>query len=229
MKHKRTKKKNDFGSFIDFIDRSDIPYFIRDNESRFLYINKSGLFFLNIPSNFKIEGKLDKDLPVDWAEFSEEFQRQDRMTENLRKSSSIISTQLYNFKKEIEPFFCPKSPFYLGNECIGTLGSASKLKFISVPTFIDKRKPFVLSIYPPNNLFTKRELDIIFWLQQRLTSKEIARRLNISHRTVNNKVQIIYEKANVHSFIQFIEFCKCSGFDCYIPPAFINKGVQFIT
>ena len=57
MKHKRTKKKNDFGSFIDFIDRSDIPYFIRDNESKFLYINKSGLFFLNIPSNFKIEGK----------------------------------------------------------------------------------------------------------------------------------------------------------------------------
>lgn len=229
MKHKRNKKKSEFGSFIDFIDKSDMPYFIRDSNSRFLYVNKPGLFFLNIPKNFKIEGKLDKDLPVDWAEFSEEFQKQDRITEKIGKSSSIISTQLYNFKKEIEPFFCPKSPFYLGNKCIGTLGSATKLKFISVPGFIDKRKPFVLSTHPPNNLFTKRELDIIFWLQQRLTSKEIGKRLNLSYRTVNNKIQIIYEKVNVHSFIQFIEFCKYSGFDCYIPPAFIHKGIQFIT
>lgn len=222
------KNQMNFGSLIDFIDKSNIPYFIRDNESKFLYANKAGLCFLNIPPEVNIEGKFDVDLPVDWVKFTGEFQQQDRITEDSGRATSVISTQLYNFKKQIEPYLCPKSPLYSGNDCIGTVGWANRLKFISMPNFVDTKKPFVLSPEPPNNLFSQRELDIIFFIQQRLSSKEIARRLKLSPKTVENKLQFIYQKVDVHSTIQFIEYCKQTGFDKYIPLRLMRKGVQLI-
>ncbi|HGJ5856007.1 helix-turn-helix transcriptional regulator, partial [Arsenophonus nasoniae] len=51
----------------------------------------------------------------------------------------------------------------------------------------------------------------------RLSSKEIARRLNIGTRTTNNHLNIIYEKAGVHSACQLRAFCKSKGFERYIP------------
>jgi len=48
---------------------------------------------------------------------------------------------------------------------------------------------------PPNDLFSKRELEVIFWVQQRLTSKEIAIRLDISRQTVEGHLKSIYRKA----------------------------------
>jgi DNA-binding CsgD family transcriptional regulator len=224
----RRLQESNFGSLADFMDRSDVPCFVRDNDSKFLYINPPGLFFLNLPSNFKIHGKGDEDIPAGWASFTEQFKKQDRIAECSGKSSSIISIQLYNFKKEPEPFFCPKTPLYSGNECVGTVGYANKLMFISTPDFIDKKKPFVLSSQPPNDLFTKKELNVIFWMLQRLSSKEVAKRLNLSHRTVENTLQTIYQKANVHSFIKFIEYCKYSGFESYVPPEFIREEVNFV-
>lgn len=81
---------------------------------------------------------------------------------------------------------------------------------------------------PPNDLFSKRELEVIFWVQQRLTSKEIAIRLDISRQTVEGHLKSIYRKADIHSIFQLIEYCKHTGLDSYIPADFIRKGVQII-
>ncbi|MDR5617876.1 helix-turn-helix transcriptional regulator [Arsenophonus sp.] len=77
-------------------------------------------------------------------------------------------------------------------------------------------------------MFTKRELEVIFWAQQRFTAKEIAKRLDISHQTVEGHLKLIYKKADVHSIFQLIEYCKHTGLDSYIPVDFIRKGVQLI-
>lgn len=161
-----TGDKKEFGLLIDFMNQSDIPFFIRDIESRFMYANKSCLYLLNITSNINVEGKLDEDLPVDWAEFSNDFKKQDRLTEYNGKSTSIITTQRYNFKADLQSYFSPKTPLYSKGECIGTVGFANKLKFISIPDFIEGKNPFVLSSSPPNKIFTDRELDIIFFSMQ---------------------------------------------------------------
>nr|CBA72761.1 LuxR family transcriptional regulatory protein [Arsenophonus nasoniae] len=79
-----------------------------------------------------------------------------------------------------------------------------------------------------NDIFSKRELEVIFWAQQRLTAKEIAKRLGISHQTVEGHLKLIYKKADVHSILQLIEYCKHVGLDRYIPMDFIRKGVQII-
>ncbi|MBT9432672.1 helix-turn-helix transcriptional regulator [Candidatus Sodalis endolongispinus] len=85
-----------------------------------------------------------------------------------------------------------------------------------------------IQIDADNDLFTKRELEVIFWVQQRLSAKEIAKRLNISYKTVEIHLMNIYNKDGVHSLIQLIEYCKHTGLDKYIPLDFIRKGVQLI-
>lgn len=204
------------------MNQSDIPFFIRDIESRFMYANKSCLYLLNITSNINVEGKLDEDLPVDWAEFSNDFKKQDRLTEYNGKSTSIITTQRYNFKADLQSYFSPKTPLYSKGECIGTVGFANKLKFISIPDFIDGKNPFVLSSSSPNKIFTDRELDIIFFSMQRLTAKEISRKLDVSHRTIENKLQTIYNKIGINSVGQLIEYCKVNGFDNFIPSKYLD-------
>ncbi|MFS1539754.1 MAG: hypothetical protein ACL7BU_14915 [Candidatus Phlomobacter fragariae] len=58
---------------------------------------------------------------------------------------------------------------------------------------------------------------IIVFKMHCLSSKEIARRLNLSRLTVDNKLQIIYQKAEMHSAFQLRAFGKYQGFDRYIP------------
>lgn len=219
--------KTELGSLFDFIRLSSTPYYIRDNNSNFLYANKAGLYFLNIPESVNIEGKADHELPVDWAEFTEAFQKQDRMTEHSGQELNILSTQFYNFKNELEPYFCPKTPLFVSGNCIGTLGSASKVTFFSIPDFINKKKPFVLSSLPPCHHFTKRELQIIFFSLQKMSAKDIARAMNIAYRTVETMLTRIYGKAGVNSSRALFDYCKILGLDKYIPESFLKKGVFF--
>ncbi|HHG9992798.1 TPA: helix-turn-helix transcriptional regulator, partial [Yersinia enterocolitica] len=92
----------------------------------------------------------------------------------------------------------------------------------------NKEIPPVLVIYPPTNDFTKKELEVIFYLLQSLNSKEIGERLNLSKRTIENKLQLIYGKVNVNSLSSFKEYCKVEGFERYIPEWLIKRGCVFI-
>ncbi|XBS71596.1 LuxR C-terminal-related transcriptional regulator [Acerihabitans sp. KWT182] len=62
-----------------------------------------------------------------------------------------------------------------------------------------------------------------------MSSKNIARRLNRSHRTIENKLQQIYQKAGVHNLSQFQAYCKEKGFDRFIPQKFFRPGSRMIT
>ncbi len=46
----------------------------------------------------------------------------------------------------------------------------------------------------PNTMLTQHELDIIFYFSQRLSQKEVAKCLHLSHRTIENKLQGIMKQ-----------------------------------
>lgn len=56
-----------------------------------------------------------------------------------------------------------------------------------------------------NDLFTKREMDIIQNLKKGKTAKGIAAELRLSHRTIENKLAIIKQKMNVTSKYELVE------------------------
>lgn len=111
---------------------------------------------------------------------------------------------------------------------IGIVGHGRAVDAPQLLYYINRLKKMTIQFDAPNDLFTPRELEIIFWAQQRLTAKEIAKRLDLSPKTVENRLSLIYEKADVHSIIRLIEYCKHTGLDSYIPSDFIRKGVQLI-
>ncbi|HGI5918112.1 TPA: helix-turn-helix transcriptional regulator, partial [Yersinia enterocolitica] len=111
-------------------------------------------------------------------------------------------------------------------ECIGTLTNASKLNFISLSQYIGRRTPSVLTLTPPTDLFNEKELEIIFFILQPMTSKMVAKRMSLSHRTIENKLRLIYEKSGVRTINMFREYCGNLGLDLYIPPKFVKPCVQ---
>ncbi|WP_216824482.1 LuxR C-terminal-related transcriptional regulator, partial [Candidatus Fukatsuia symbiotica] len=81
---------------------------------------------------------------------------------------------------------------------------------------------------PPSTLFTQSELRIIFYLLRTMSAKEIGKKLARSHRTIENRIRILYQKAKVHSLRDFKHFCHQTGFDRTIPQVLIPLGIQFI-
>ncbi|OJX12820.1 MAG: hypothetical protein BGO77_04965 [Caedibacter sp. 37-49] len=55
---------------------------------------------------------------------------------------------------------------------------------------------------------TKREFECLSWLSEGMTAKEIAIKMNISHRTVEQYVKSIKEKTNFYRRSQLVTFFK---------------------
>ncbi|WP_411853085.1 LuxR C-terminal-related transcriptional regulator [Yersinia enterocolitica] len=214
-----------FGSLLSFMENNEEPWGVKDCESRFMYANKATLKFSQLPINFSIEGRLDNECPAQWADFAPDLQRQDREVETAKKRVAMIQTCLWGQEHTL----CEKYPLFDNEKkCIGTIFHVTKFNFISLYDLFNKEIPPVLVIYPPTNDFTKKELEVIFYLLQSLNSKEIGERLNLSKRTIENKLQLIYGKVNVNSLSSFKEYCKVEGFERYIPEWLIKRGCVFI-
>jgi len=205
---------------------------IKDNESRYIYMNKSVLANLNLPDKFACEGKLDKEIPAKpCEELWEEFVAYDKRVIDGNKTISSIVIHYYGKGNTDNPtpISAEKTPLY--DEKGKVIGVVDHHRIIDAPTllfYMNRLNRKMVQFDAPNDIFTKGELDVIFWAQQRLSAKEIAKRLNLSPRTVENKLQFIYGKADVHSIIQLVEYCKNTGLDSYIPSDFIRKGIQLI-
>ncbi|MFJ5447316.1 helix-turn-helix transcriptional regulator [Pectobacterium carotovorum subsp. carotovorum] len=205
------------------------PWGIKDLSSRHVYMNKAAYLYTNTPMRFDIEGRLDDEFPASWAELSDDLKEHDRLTENSEKRVTVIETHYWYGKKTLTPFVSEKIPIFDENKlCIGTMWNARPLDTRSPLIYIDQKKPTTLQTELTTSIFTQSELDIIFLILQRLSNKEIARKMNVSPKTIENRIYNMYQKAEAHSLPQFEEFCRHLGIDGYIPNSLIEKGIQFI-
>ncbi|HGJ5865519.1 helix-turn-helix transcriptional regulator [Arsenophonus nasoniae] len=94
------------------------------------------------------------------------------------------------------PLFCSENGY------LGTFFHAHEFLFLSPMEYVDGMQPYAVTTEKPNKLFTDRERDVLFLAFQRLSLKEIARRLDIGTRTVGHHLNVIYEKTGVHSACQ---------------------------
>lgn len=211
-----------------YMEHSQDIWFIKDTESRYVYMNDVALDFYNVPKNFDVIGKLDNEIPLaPNQEFWREFVKHDQKA--MEEHKKISTLQIHYDGNTPISHFCDKTPFYDDNKkCIGVVCHAKKLDTSELLYYMSRLNKDTVELDAPNNIFTRRELEISFWVQQRLSSKEIAKKLNISHRTVENKLRTIHQKAKVNTTRQFIEYCKVTGLDNYVPSELILKGVQLV-
>jgi DNA-binding CsgD family transcriptional regulator len=213
---------------ISMMEHSTIPWAIKTNDSRFVYINESCMDFFNIPAGFDFEGRLDEEFPTKWSEQAPEYKAHDRKAESSKEGAEIITTSYFGRDSILEPWYCPKFPIYNHDgEVIGSIFYGKKFNFLSVCDFFNNLKPSIITLTPPDNIFTEKELDVIFYATQKLTSKEIAGRLCLSARTVENRLGVIYSKIGVNSSQGLIEYCQNSGLSSYVPKKILRQGVDF--
>ncbi|MEN3262663.1 PAS domain-containing protein [Sodalis endosymbiont of Spalangia cameroni] len=216
-------------SLISFLENSRTQWSIKDHESQYLFINKSALRYYGIPLNFDYQGCRDEELPHPGAELASEFQKNDKIILNKEKPITEIETHIYGKMKKLQPHICEKHPFYDKNKkLIGVICQGRNIENPFIYYNLIENTHGSLTTNPPTDMFTKRELEIIFLSLQRLSSKEVAKIINISHRTVENNLQCIYNKVGINSVRELREYCTSIGITKYIPELFLNKGVDTI-
>ncbi|AHF75284.1 Transcriptional regulator putative LuxR family [Sodalis praecaptivus] len=219
-------------SLISFIKNSSDHWLIKDNEAKYVFVNDSATEFFRFPKKFNAEGRTDKEVPTDICqELWPEFIASDEKV--IKENRKIISIAIHHYGKgnttTLVPHYAERAPLYDDdNKLIGIVTHGRRLDVPELLYYMNRLNKKTIQIDADNELFTKRELEIIFWAQQRLSAKEIAKRLAISYKTVEVHLMNIYNKAGVHSLVQLIEYCRHTGLDKYIPLDFIRKGVQLI-
>ncbi|ERT10273.1 transcriptional regulator [Photorhabdus temperata J3] len=214
-----------FDAFISYMENSNDFWIIKDNESRFIYANDIMIYYSGLPKGFNIEGKLDSECPAPWSEFEDIIQANDKNVMISKKTIPVLNTFTYGGKEKIiQPFMVNITPLIKDGKCIGVVGHGKKLELYSMYHFENNRHPDSLTFGTPTDLFTDREFDIVFFALQSLSAKDIARKLDISYRTVQTRLQIIYQKIGINSLSQLKEYCRGKGYDNYAPTRFINPN-----
>ncbi|ATF95493.1 Bacterial regulatory proteins, luxR family [Cedecea neteri] len=221
---------SDISLLVSMLEHLDEPWGLKLPDSRHLYMNAAALSYTLTPSNFDFEGKYDAEFPACWAELSADLIEHDRVTGLSRKKVTVIETDYWYGQGHLLPFISEKTPvFSATGELVCIVWNAKPLTSLSPLSFISKTKPGILTTeVTGQGNFTAAEHDIIFLLLQRFSIKEIARVYNLSARTIGNRVQEIYYKADVHSREQFVEYCRHTALNSYIPPSLLNKSIVFI-
>lgn len=214
---------------IATIEHLTEPWGIKDTESRHIYMNRAARAYTSTPAGFDLEGKYDGDFPTSWAEHFADFTLHDRLTEQSLQVVTVIETDYWYGQSQLEPFISEKIPLRgKDGSCVGILWNARKVRVISPLVSLGEKAPSVLQTSLESSIFSIAELDVLYLLLKRLSKKEIAIQLNLSVKTIDNRIQNMYRKSGVHSLIQFEEYCRDLGLVNFIPNRFMHKGVVFI-
>ncbi|PAV06583.1 hypothetical protein CBG25_05630 [Arsenophonus sp. ENCA] len=130
----------------------------------------------------------------------------------------VISNLAFDYKKSPKLWKIDFIPLLSQeNGYLGTFFHAHEFLFLSPLDYVDGMQPYTVNTQHPNDLFSRREWQVLFFTMYRLSSKQIARKLGIFPSTVEFYLKAIYGKVNVHSACQLREFAKSKGFERYIP------------
>ncbi|HHH1526701.1 TPA: response regulator transcription factor, partial [Yersinia enterocolitica] len=89
------------------------------------------------------------------------------------------------------------------------------------------KTPTSLIFTPPSKLFTKREWEVLFYILHSFSSKDIAKKLHLSSRTVSNITQSVYRKSGVSNKRQIVDYCYENKINNYIPQSFFEYSGSF--
>ncbi|MBX9488425.1 helix-turn-helix transcriptional regulator, partial [Yersinia enterocolitica] len=204
------------------------PWGIKDNQSRFIYVNSRVNKLFNLPDKYSIEGRLDGEIPTPSAAFQMEFQAHDRQVELSQERVTSLEIHEWDGLSYLKPNFCDKYPLIDDNGVSqGIIFHVRPVTDIILTRLSKIDIPTSLLFTPPSELFTKREWEVLFYVLHSFSSKEIAKKLHLSPRSVCNIIQSIYSKAGVTSKKQVIDYCYEKKINNYVPQSFFEYSGSF--
>ncbi|MEA9389529.1 PAS domain-containing protein [Acerihabitans sp. TG2] len=211
-------------SIVRLLDQLVVPFGIRDKESRIIYANQPLTDIYCMKSPTSIIGKLDCEIECKILEpegVVAEFDKQYKHTWQTEKSYSTL--ELHPNALDY-PYIFRKMPFFDDNgECIGMFGYNEIINIYTLNDYVKGKMPGSLLLTKPDDFFTERQCEIIFYRLQGLKAKEVANRLNLATNTFNNYMQTLYDKVGANNLDEFIEFCEKRNYHRYLPKRFLTS------
>ncbi|CQD40824.1 helix-turn-helix transcriptional regulator [Yersinia mollaretii] len=213
---------------IRFWQRSAEPWSVKDNKSRYIYANSKFNKLFGLPDDFCVTGRFDSELPTPIAQFSAEYQRQDRQVELLQDRITSVEVHLLDGLSYFTAYFYDKYPLIDENGVSQGVICHGRSVTNLILTRLNKIKmPISLVLMQPLDLFTKREWEVLFYLIHTFSSVEIAKKLGLSSREVCHITQLIYKKVGISNKQQLVEYCYENKISNFVPKSFFEYSGPF--
>ncbi|HDL7147899.1 TPA: PAS domain-containing protein [Yersinia enterocolitica] len=219
---------NSLQLLIRFWENSSEPWGVKDNQSRYVYANNRLHRLLALPDKFNMEGRTDGELPTPISEFQPEYQEHDRKVKLLQDRITSVEIHAWDGRSYYQPYFVDKYTLMDENGVSqGVICHGRPVEDV-VLTYLNKIKiPISLILTPPSDLFSKREWEVLFYILHSFSSTEIAKKLYLSSRKVDNITQKIYKKAVVSRRQQMVDYCYENKIINYVPQSFFEYSGSF--
>ncbi|MGE4722891.1 helix-turn-helix transcriptional regulator [Yersinia enterocolitica] len=219
---------NSLQLLIRFWENSSEPWGVKDNQSRYVYANNRLHRLLALPDKFNMEGRTDGELPTPISEFQPEYQEHDRKVKLLQDRITSVEIHAWDGRSYYQPYFVDKYPLMDENGVSqGIIFHVRPVEDIILSRLTKITIPTSLIFTPPSDLFTKREWEVLFYTLHSFSSKDIARKLHLSPRSISNIIQNIYRKAGVSSKRQIVDYCYENKISNYVPQSFFEYSKSF--
>ncbi|HDL8706961.1 TPA: helix-turn-helix transcriptional regulator [Yersinia enterocolitica] len=219
---------NSLQLLIRFWENSSEPWGVKDNQSRYVYANNRLHRLLALPDKFNMEGRTDVELPTPIAEFELEFQEHDCKVKLLQDRITSVEIHAWDGRSYYQPYFVDKYPLMDENGISqGVICHGRPVEDI-ILTHINKIKvPTSLILTPPSDLFSKRDWEVLFYILHLFSSMEVATKLHLSSRTIDNITQKIYKKIGISGRQQLVDYCYENKINNYVPQSFFEYSGAF--
>ncbi|HGS4168552.1 TPA: helix-turn-helix transcriptional regulator [Yersinia enterocolitica] len=219
---------NSLQLLIRFWENSSEPWGVKDNQSRYVYANNRLHRLLALPDKFNMEGRTDGELPTPIAEFELEFQEYDCKVKLLQDRITSVEIHAWDGRSYYQPYFVDKYPLMDENGISqGVICHGRPVEDI-ILTHLNKIKvPTSLILTPPSDLFSKRDWEVLFYILHSFSSMEVATKLHLSSRTIDNITQKIYKKIGISGRQQLVDYCYENKINNYVPQSFFEYSGAF--
>lgn len=211
-------------------DQIKSPIAIRDLSARLVYCNQPLAALADKKSPDEIIGKYDKEFDCAIFDSEEAVDTFDKQYKRIFETKTPFATLELHPHAVDFPFIFHKIPYFNDqHECIGMIGYNTQLTVYSLNDFVKGQMPGSLLLNKPDDTFSERECEVMFYRLQGLKSKQAAERLNISLNTFNHYMQRIYTKVHVTEIDELREFCKIRNYHRYLPNRFLKKEAIYFS
>ncbi len=175
-----------------------------------------------------MEGRTDGELPTPIAEFELEFQEHDCKVKLLQDRITSVEIHAWDGRSYYQPYFVDKYPLMDENGISqGVICHGRPVEDI-ILTHLNKIKvPTSLILTPPSDLFSKRDWEVLFYILHSFSSMEVATKLHLSSRTIDNITQKIYKKIGISGRQQLVDYCYENKINNYVPQSFFEYSGAF--
>lgn len=186
------------------------PLCLKDIDGKFIFANAAYLRFIGVPLDTPIEGETEDNIFADTV-FSPgaDFTYDDAdFRKNYGAKITIVRESARTIHGGYEFYLFDRSPVFIEDVLSAYLIIGRKQFIFSLSDFYRNKTPSEVKTTLPNELFTDREWDVLFFLQQNLNREQIAGYLDMSPITVKNHINHIYKKTLSRNSMELIDFCS---------------------